>query len=37
MPAMEPNPTPNPTIFGKILRGEIPCKKVFENVLIVCV
>ncbi len=21
----------NPTIFGKILRGEIPCKKVYEN------
>jgi histidine triad (HIT) family protein len=21
----------NPTIFGKILRGEIPCKKVFED------
>ncbi|HEX2859977.1 MAG TPA: histidine triad nucleotide-binding protein [Alphaproteobacteria bacterium] len=21
----------NPTIFGKILRGEIPCNKVFEN------
>jgi diadenosine tetraphosphate (Ap4A) HIT family hydrolase len=21
----------NPTIFGKILRGDIPCKKVFEN------
>jgi diadenosine tetraphosphate (Ap4A) HIT family hydrolase len=23
--------TDNPTIFGKILRGEIPCKKVYEN------
>lgn len=21
----------NPTIFGKIIRGEIPCKKVFED------
>ncbi len=21
----------NPTIFGKILRGEIPCKKVYED------
>jgi diadenosine tetraphosphate (Ap4A) HIT family hydrolase len=21
----------NPTIFGKVLRGEIPCKKVYEN------
>jgi histidine triad (HIT) family protein len=31
MPAMEPTLAANPTIFGKILRGEIPCKKVFEN------
>lgn len=28
---METHNAPNPTIFGKILRGEIPCKKVFEN------
>jgi len=31
MPAMEPTVAANPTIFGKILRGEIPCKKVYEN------
>lgn len=24
----------NPTIFGKILRGEIPCKKVYEDELV---
>src|SRR5262245_48970309 len=27
-------PADNPTIFGKILRGEIPCKKVYEDDLV---
>ena len=26
-----PDHDPNHTIFGKILRGEIPCKKVYED------
>ncbi len=25
------NPTDNPTIFGKIINGQIPAKKVFED------
>ncbi len=30
METASPSPA-NPTIFGKILRGEIPCKKVYED------
>ncbi len=28
---MSPNTSNNNTIFGKILRGEIPCRKVYED------
>ena len=28
---MRYTPETNPTIFGKILRGEIPCNKVYED------
>lgn len=28
---LEQNIQDNPTIFGKILRGEIPCNKVYED------
>ena len=30
-PAMRHTFDENPTIFGKILRGEIPCNKVYED------
>ena len=30
-PAMRHTFDENPTIFGKILRGEIPCQKVYED------
>lgn len=28
---MRHSPQSNPTVFGKILRGEIPCAKVYED------
>lgn len=31
---MRHTPESNPTIFGKILREEIPCKKVYEDDLV---